>query len=220
MTDLSIFAQLSQVLTDWVPEAASIAIADRERYVVYRPGTHDLRIEPGELVRKGSVAEQVFRQQGRVELDVDSSLFGVPYHGLGYPLRTQAGVESALTVILPPGQPTQMQSLTFVMGQAGAMWRPIPLQDIAYLESYQKKTWVHTKDGVLTTDHTLQSLEKRLPSAYFIRIHRAFIINISWIDFIERDDRSSLVITLKDGAGTRLTVSQTYVRQVRRSLGF
>ncbi|GMA62741.1 LytTR family transcriptional regulator [Alicyclobacillus fastidiosus] len=220
MTDLSIFTQLPQVLTDWIPDAASIAIADRERYMLYRPGTHDLHIEPGDLVPKGSIADQVFRQQERVESDVDSSLFGVSYHGLGYPLRTQAGVESALTVILPPGQLMQVQPLRFVMGQAGAMWRPVPLPDIAYFESYQKKTWVHTNDGSLTTDHTLHSLEQRLPSYCFIRIHRAYIVNISWIDFIQRDDRSSLVVTLKDESRTRLTVSQTYARQVRQSLGF
>ncbi len=220
MTELSILSQLPQVLKDWIPDTASIAVADRQQYVDYRPGAHDLHIHPGESVRPGSIAYRVFREKSRVEQAVDSSVFGIPYYGLGYLIRSESGVESALAVILPPNHVNRTKSKPFVMGQASNVWRPISLEEIAYFESYQKKTWFSTADGKFTTEHTMQSLEIRLPSERFLRIHRSFIVNISCISYIERDRRSNLVVVLKNPIGTRLPVAQSYVRHVREILEF
>ena len=52
----------------------------------------------------------------------------------------------------------------------------------------------------------------------FIRIHRSYIVNISYIKEISRDFSSNIQITLKDG--TVLPVSQTYSANVRKKLGF
>jgi two-component system, LytTR family, response regulator LytT len=218
--DLSILAQLPQILEDWIPETASIAVANRQEYILYRPGDYDLNIHPGEAVPPGSVASRVFQTSTRVELEVDSSVFGIPYHGLGYPIRTEDGFQAAVTVILPPRQRKQNKPLTFVMGLKDNVWYPIPIEQIAYFESYEKKTWVYTNDGAFVTNHTLQSLEDRLSSDAFVRIHRSYIVNISFIHSIRRDLRSNLVVSLRLGQPTHLPVSQSYVRHVRESLEF
>lgn len=220
MADHSILSQLPQVLKDWIPETASIAVADKQHYVDYRAGEHDLHIRPGESVRPGSIAYRVFREQSRVEQAVDSSVFGIPYYGLGYLIRTESGIESALTVILPPKEQIQKKTNPFVVGQANNVWRPVSLEEVCYFESYQKKTWFSTADSKFTTEHTMQSLEIRLPSDQFLRIHRSFIVNISCISYIERDRKSNLVVVLKNPIGTRLPVAQSFVRHVREALEF
>ncbi|WP_026961793.1 LytR/AlgR family response regulator transcription factor [Alicyclobacillus herbarius] len=220
MADLPILSDLPQVLQEWIPSEASIAIADGERYIFYRAGGYDLRLRPGDPIRPGSVANRVFRIGKRVETDVDASVYGIPYHGLGYPLRTEPGQKVALTVILPPRTAAHSPEPSYVVGQQGDVWRPVPVGEIAWFESYDKRTWLHTADGAYTTRFTLRALEQRLSSAQFLRIHRSYLINVAWIEKIERDFHSSLLITLRAPLAQRLPVSQNYVHHVRQSLGF
>ncbi len=220
MTDSLFLSQIPQLLKDWIPESASIAIADKRNYILYRPGEHNLSIEPGDMVPPGSIARDVFAHRDRIEREVDSSVFGVPYYGVGYFLYNESGAESALTVIMPPKRRGIIQSPSYLMGHRDGVWRPIALEDVIYMESLQKRCWIHTKAGSFTTETTLQSLEERLPTDRFIRIHRSYIVNIAFIDTIYRNERSSLIITLKSTTSSSLPVAQSYVRYVRSTLGF
>jgi hypothetical protein len=220
MQELPILSDVQQMLEEWIPDEASIAIADDKKYVLYRAGGYDLRLRPGDPIRPGSVADRVLTVGRRVETDVDASVYGIPYHGLGYPLQTSEGSRVTLTVILPPRYPVREPELSFVVGQKDEIWQPIPVGEIAWIESYDKRTWLHTADGTFTTKYTLQTLEKRLPASQFLRIHRSFLVNVAWIYKIERDFRSSLFITIRDPFDQRLPVAQSYVRHVRQTLGF
>ncbi|MCL6452763.1 MAG: LytTR family transcriptional regulator DNA-binding domain-containing protein [Alicyclobacillus sp.] len=216
----ALLRQLPEVLRDWLPPTASIAVADLERYTVYSPGAYDIRIHPGEAVRPGSIAERVLRQHQRVESDVEASVFGIPYHGLGYPLQLDSGLASVLTIILPPKQSPAMPPLTFVTGEKEHLWRPTQISDVVYFESYQKKTYYHTATEAFAMGTPLQDLERRLPPERFLRVHRSFIVNVAWIDHLYRDRRSNLVVVVRDERRTEIPVAQTYVRNVRRALGF
>jgi hypothetical protein len=218
--ELPILSDVQRVLEEWIPSEASIAIADEEKYVLYRAGEYDLRLHPGDKIRPGSIAARVHSAGRRVESDVDSSVYGIPYHGLGYPLQTAEGLRVALTIILPPRFPDRAPTLSYVTGQREDIWQPVPISDIAWFESSNKHTWFYTADGAFTTKYTLQTLEKRLPVDQFLRIHRSYIVNIAWIQKIERDFRSSLLVTVRDPLGKRLPVAQSYVRLLRETLGF
>jgi two-component system, LytTR family, response regulator LytT len=126
---------------------------------------------------------------------------------------------TATATKLPLGVGQLVQPATFVTGQRGESWRPVPVTDIAYFESYEKRNWMHTKDAVYTTIHTLHELETLLPVS-FLRIHRSYIVNIDMINNIERGLSAPLSITLSTSKEQKLSVSQSYVREVRRRLGF
>lgn len=223
-----LWKQISQILKDLLPPEASVAVADEHQYLDYRPGQHDIHIEPGTEIPQGSISAQVVMQKSTISSLVDSSLFGVPYYGKGYPFHLENSW-GAVTVILPPETPqpapalllpTQtLQTLSFVTGQSNHVWRPIRVEDIAYFESYAKQTWLHTHSSAYTTQHTLQALESQLPPS-FIRIHRSYIVNISAIDSITRGIAAPLTVTLAYPADTHLSVSQSYVHEVRQRLGF
>ncbi len=220
MEDLSLLMDLPSMLTDWVPQVASIAVASEGKYIFYHAGGYDLRLRPGDLVRPGSVANRVFCAKKRVEVDVDESVYGLPYHGVGYLLHAQSGTQMALTIILPPRYKVKRISYPFLIGRREDTWYPIHFQDIVWLESYEKQTWIHTVEASYTTHLPLHILEHELAQHQFLRIHRSYIVNVAWIKRIERDFHSGLLIILQLPTEQKLPVSQTYVRFVREKLGF
>jgi two-component system, LytTR family, response regulator LytT len=211
---------IPKFIKEWIPPEASIAFADKNQYWDYLCGIHDIQIRPGQPVPSGSITERVYQQRGRVESFVNESVFGIPYYGVGYPIEDKNGFKGALTVILPPSYSLKKQSsISFITGKQGEIWSPTPIDQIIYIESNQKKTWFYTKDGQYSTIQTLRVLEQKLPSS-FLRIHRSYIVNISFIQQLSRDFSSNLILRLKVPDSPELTVSQTYVPSVRRILGF
>lgn len=216
MTDETL-QELISVMKDWIPKEASIAVASNFSYLHYISGMHDIRIQKGQSIEKGSIAEAVFNQKRKVEMMMDDKIFGVPYFGIGYPISIEKK-ESALIIILPTTYHfLKKQPLTLLTGKDEECWYPIPIEEISYIESLQKKTWFHTNEKGYHSIYTLKDLSYQLPDN-FLRIHRSFIINLLFINEISRDISSNIQITLKNG--TILPVSQTHAANVRKKLGF
>ena len=209
--------QLVSLMKDWIPDDASIAVASANAYSQNISGAHDIRIQKEQTIEKGSVAETVIKKKCKVEKLVDDSIFGVAYYGIGYPIDIEES-EGALIIILPTTHPlSKQQPLTFLTGRNEDSWCPIAIEEVSHIESLQKKTWFYTKNEGYHSIYTLKDLTLQLPTC-FIRIHRSYIVNISFIMEISRDFSSSIQIRLKDG--TVLPVSQTYSADVRKKLGF
>ena len=209
--------QLVSLMKDWIPDDASIAVASANAYSQHISGAHDIRIQKEQTIEKGSVAETVLKKKCKVEKLVDDSIFGVAYYGIGYPIQIEE-TEGALIIILPTTSPlSKQQPLTFLTGRNEDSWCPIAIEEVSHIESLQKKTWFYTKNEGYHSIYTLKELTLQLPTC-FIRIHRSYIVNISYIKEISRDFSSNIQITLKDG--TVLPVSQTYSANLRKKLGF
>lgn len=209
--------QYSALLEEWIPKEASIAIAVGDQYVYYVAGEHDLRLKEGQKVQPGSIADAVLQQGVRTEAVMNDTLFQVPYYGVGYPINIQ-GEKGALVVILPPKHALQNSApYRFLTGKQEEEWRPIPIEKVSYMESLQKKTWFYANKEPYKTNIPLKELQQRLPDN-FLRIHRSYIVNVSFIDRIVRDFSSNLLVLLHDG--TELPVSQSYMPEVRNALGF
>lgn len=212
-----VLQQYATILEDWVPKDASIAIATDNKYIYYDAGIYDIHLKEGQHIKAGSLADTVISERRRIEIVMDESLFGMPYYGIGYPIdiRSKSG---ALIVILPPSyHALKHEPFQYLTGKKDDEWFPIPIEQVTYVESLQKKTWFYTAGEQYNISYTLKDLYVRLPKV-FIRIHRSYIINIQCIERISRDFSSNLVITLIDG--TQLPVSQTYANEVRTILGF
>ena len=131
---------------------------------------------------------------------------------------TSKAKPGALIVILPPNYHVlRHEPFRFLTGKQEEEWCPVAIEEIAYIESLQKKTWFYVASEQFCTSYTLKDLQLRLPKT-FLRIHRSYIVNIPSIQRISRDITSNLVLTLRDG--TELPVGQTYMADVRKALGF
>jgi DNA-binding LytR/AlgR family response regulator len=61
----------------------------------------------------------------------------------------------------------------------------VALSDIHYLESYGNyvKVWLNGEHHL--TLRTLSSFEEQLPADHFIRIHKSFMVNKQYVDYLE-----------------------------------
>ena len=62
----------------------------------------------------------------------------------------------------------------------------LPLDDIFFIECHQKKSFVHTKAGVLILPVPLYRLKDALPASLFQQTHRSFLVNLKNISRIDK----------------------------------
>ena len=92
----------------------------------------------------------------------------------------------------------------------------LDLPDIVYIEAKDKYTFLHTQDREYMIDESLSDLHARLEDSNFIRIHRAYIVNIKYIRELVKWFAGRYKVRLKDKAGTELVVTRNYADQIRR----
>jgi two-component system LytT family response regulator len=77
------------------------------------------------------------------------------------------------------------------------------IDEIMYCEADTSYTYIHSKSGKKTTSSKgLSQYEKLVPASSFIRVNRAFLINI---DYIDNFRKTSNIITMKDGTEIELS---------------
>lgn len=217
----SVIEQYSSFFSDWIPKEATIAIALEDTYVYYSPNMIHIHLQVGEKIHVDSIARDVYKHARKVEKSVISPYDQQAYYGIGYPIYFNH-TKGALIVILPPSYAktaaSEPKPLKFVTGRTDEEWQPIPIEEVAFFESLNKKNWCTTSEGQdYQISLTMKELEQRLPEN-FIRIHRSYIINIRNVSKITRDFSSNLVIIMKDDQ--QLPVSQSYVANLRKALEF
>lgn len=93
----------------------------------------------------------------------------------------------------------------------------LKIGEILYLQSDNKYTSVHASNRDYLIDTPLVELERRLDPAEFIRIHRSTLVNVSWIDEIQRPPfESKTTVVLRDAKRTKLPVSRMYADNLRK----
>jgi two-component system LytT family response regulator len=92
----------------------------------------------------------------------------------------------------------------------------IDLPDIAYFESRDKATYLHTTDREYVIPETLADLEEKLDGSTFVRIHRAHIVNVKFIRELVRWFAGRYKVRLKDKNETELIAARGYADRIRR----
>lgn len=83
----------------------------------------------------------------------------------------------------------------------GRNWDLVPISTIQYIEANRKLCKVVTVRREYQVSRTMQSIETTLPKMQFLRIHKSFIVSVSFVNSI---GRAKLNI-----AGRALPVSRT-----------
>ena len=96
----------------------------------------------------------------------------------------------------------------------------VEYEDIVYLKAEDKYVRVFTKnERNYLSEQSLAKMEVRLPDD-FIRVHRSYIINRSYIGEIRKFFKGKLILSLKDKGQTSITTGSTFAGAVRARLGF
>jgi len=108
---------------------------------------------------------------------------------------------------LPPKNPF----LTVRLGDRAFFLNP---DDIACFEARDKRVYVHTADTAYITEHTLNTLEEMLPGERFKRVHRSYIVNVSFIKEARKWFGGGYRLILNVAAQTTVPVSRSFKKNL------
>lgn len=82
----------ARYIVQCAPQPMTIGVSDSSRYLCYYP-TEDLnfKLQPGDPIRPNSMADRVITSGRRLSARVGAEVFGVPYIGVGVPIRDENG---------------------------------------------------------------------------------------------------------------------------------
>lgn len=93
----------------------------------------------------------------------------------------------------------------------------LPIEEIGYLESVDRKCFVYTTNEVYESELKLYEMEEQLKEQNFIRINKSCILNMKMIGSLKADIDRKLRIRLKNGE--QLIASRMYAEDLRKALG-
>ncbi|MCP4552894.1 MAG: response regulator [Bacteroidetes bacterium] len=110
------------------------------------------------------------------------------------------------------------EPLSRVALRIGTKIKVIPVDEISYLESDDDYVKIHTGEAVYLKEKTMKYFDAHLNSEQFVRIHRSFILNVNFLDRLERYEKDSYVALLKDQS--KLKVSAAGYKVLKQVLKF
>ena len=93
----------------------------------------------------------------------------------------------------------------------------VDLKDILYFESVDSKTFIYTKERVLTAELRLYEIEKRLSEKNFFRCSKSVVVNLGKIIKLKPEISRNIIATLDNGEA--VVISRRYVSELKRIIG-
>ncbi len=93
----------------------------------------------------------------------------------------------------------------------------IPLVDVLYFESVDRKVFFYTADQTYETMSKMYAIEERLANTHFARVAKSFIVNLKKVRSIKAERASRMSLTLVNGE--KLIVSRQYLNTIKEKLG-
>ena len=95
----------------------------------------------------------------------------------------------------------------------------IELDEVTHFYSKDRLTFAATGSKKYVIDHTIAELEEKLDAKGFLRIHRATLLNLSFVGELHRWFGGRMIVRLKDRERTELTVARDQVKTLKERLG-
>lgn len=106
-----------------------------------------------------------------------------------------------------PTTPISEKKIQIEVSRSGSRFLLIP-EEIFYIETSNNCIVLHTKRGIFVKYQSLSSLEKMLGSKTFKRVHRSYLVNMSFMDFHQKNSSGDGTLHLKNG--DKIKFSRTY----------
>ena len=104
-----------------------------------------------------------------------------------------------------------------IMGTLNGQTHNVPVEEILYIESVDKKTFLYTNGHVLQTDKRLYELEEILDEKTFFRCSKSVIVNLNKITKLKPEVTRNILATLTNGEV--VVISRRNVRSLRSLIG-
>jgi DNA-binding LytR/AlgR family response regulator len=110
--------------------------------------------------------------------------------------RLKQAIDKAQEALDSNKQEVKVEEQEFVFVKDNGILKRIAIDDILFLEAMGDYVKVHTPQKFHVVHATLKSIEEKLPSSKFLRVHRSFIVAINKIDYIQEGTISIVKTTI------------------------
>jgi two-component system, LytTR family, response regulator len=125
--------------------------------------------------------------------------------------------KSKTTPVQLPEDIRQPEERNRIVIKEGGNIRIIPIHEVIYIESYDDYVKIHTAKEVFLKKKTMSFYENMLDGNQFVRIHRSYILQLSYLTRIEPLEKETHIALLKNGL--KLPLSKTGYVKVKQVLG-
>jgi two-component system LytT family response regulator len=94
----------------------------------------------------------------------------------------------------------------------------LDLSRVTHFFAQDRLTYASTESKTFCVDWPIAEIEPRLDPAKFFRIHHAMLVNLAWIDELTPLFAGRLMVRLRDGKRTELTVARDRARALKTRL--
>jgi two-component system, LytTR family, response regulator LytT len=94
----------------------------------------------------------------------------------------------------------------------------LDIHNIMYIGTENRQVFIKTLNDKYVIDSLLYEVEQKLENFSFLRVHRGYIINLEYVNEIEQWFNGTYNIIFCDGS--KVPVSRSYIKIVRKHLGF
>ncbi|MBP8968599.1 MAG: LytTR family transcriptional regulator DNA-binding domain-containing protein [Lachnospiraceae bacterium] len=106
---------------------------------------------------------------------------------------------------------------TFIAAKEDGSNVNVSIEDIYYIESVDKKTFIYTEKNVSTTDKRLYELEELLDNNDFFRCSKSMIVHLNKVVSLKPEITRNIRATLKNGE--IVVISRRYATELKKLLG-
>ncbi len=110
----------------------------------------------------------------------------------------------------------KIETLERVVIKDGGKINIIPVNEIKWIEAQDDYIMIHSDKGKFLKQKTMKYFEDHLDETQFVRIHRSYIINLSYLQHLEQQETDSYKLILKNGHV--LPVSKTGLSRLKATL--
>ncbi len=114
----------------------------------------------------------------------------------------------------------KINALTRIASRVGERIRFFECNQITHFFAQDKLTYAATDSGNHVVDRTIAELEQELDSETFVRIHRATLLNLNFVEEVHTWFSGRLIVRLKDSKRTELTVARERAKELKDKLRF
>lgn len=128
--------------------------------------------------------------------------------------RTPPPVDALRELLQRVAPPAHPEHLRWITATSGRRTRWIAVEEVLYFQADSKYTRVEARDGSFVICQTLKDLAAQLDPAMFQQIHRATIVNLQAVAWLERQDAGGGRIHLR-GRNEVLAVTASFIKALK-----
>lgn len=114
---------------------------------------------------------------------------------------------------------SENQAPTKVCTESGGKWSVIDSREIVYVTVANRKTVIKTACRGIDSSCTLHELAEKLDKNKFLKVHRAFLVNLEYVREVIPWFKGTYKLVLGDDQKSEVPVSRSHARLLKAKLG-